>query len=123
MVVTQKDVQKGITVANPLKIDAELDQIFQSIDFADPSVAQQFGNFDANVIPVTTPNTANLEFGVQHNLSRTPIGCFTVLPLSMNAVQGGFVAIPRLIKSRSPDKTYIYLYSPDLLYSFGLVVW
>jgi hypothetical protein len=115
--VTEADIKKGIRIADDLKIDAELREIFTHIAFSDPSIAAQFGNHSANVIPITTPSTSNLEFATKHSLGYQPVGIFPVLPLIKN------YQWVNLVVTKTPDTSYVYLKCATTSASLAIVVW
>ncbi len=106
--ITAADLQGGrLAVADPWKVDSELQGIFTAVSLGDPTISGANGNNTGSHQVVTTPSTAGKEFAVKHGLSVAPKGVFSVCPL---VASGGTV---RVRFSRAADSTYAYLTCPD----------
>jgi len=116
--ITADDFKRGpVRICDDLKADAEFREIYGRVAFADPTIAQQLGNHDANVVPITTPGTANAEFAVAHNLGRIPVGFFPVVPAFAN------FGTADLTVTRASDATNLYLKSATTTKSLAIIVW
>jgi hypothetical protein len=112
---------EGIMVANPQYVDQEFREIYTQIEHADPSAEGQDGNFNAKVIPITTPSTVNTELAVAHGLDRTPVGCQVVM-----GTAAGQSWIGSLYMIRAADTQYLYVAvraAADTSRSTSLRVW
>jgi hypothetical protein len=87
-IIRKQDLESGVVyVADHIKVDAELNQIFNSVGFADPTVtgSNQNGNMGGAMVQFTTPKTLNTEFVVAHKMGRIPVGFIVVGPQIVNA--------------------------------------
>lgn len=105
--VSVEDVSSptGVTVADPLKVDLELREIFARINHGDPTgSSEKAGNRDAHLIPFTTPTAVDTEAALAHGLGRTPV---SVEPIAPARAGGSFCG--SLYMTKDADATYLYL--------------
>ncbi len=110
----------GVQVADPLKVDAELREIFKNISHGDPtgSGIAADGNFgQTHLCPVTTPAVAGTEFAVEHGLGKAPVGFQVVVPMLP-----GYKTVD-LTVARAADATYAYFTSTEAGATAVLRVW
>jgi hypothetical protein len=109
-VLQKKDFDAGaVLVADYLKIDSELTQIFQSISFADPTVkgTQVNGNFNGALVQTVTPSATGISLTVNHGMGRVPVGWISVGPtVSTTGVTAGTVTWQQV---QPPDVNNLYL--------------
>jgi hypothetical protein len=94
----------GISVADHLKCELELHEIFTRLTHGDPSQNVQDGNFVGVMLPFVTPAAVNTEIRLQHNLGIAPVGWHPVAAAKKN-----FRFAASLYMTQDADATYVYM--------------
>ena len=88
-ILRKEDFERGLVyTADYIKLEQELNEIFNRISFSDPTVtgANACGNFGgaAMVGAFTTPATTGTTAVINHTLGRVPVGWFSIGPAVKN---------------------------------------
>lgn len=124
-ILRKEDFDRGIIyVADYLKCEAEFNQIFNNIAFADPTVTSSNpnGNFAgaAMIGAFTTPSATGKTAVINHALGRVPVGWLSIGPAATSGQNVTWAQV------QAPDTNNLYLklvHSEDVSVTTSLIVW
>jgi hypothetical protein len=99
------EFQSGpVLIADPMRIEMELREIYALISHGDPLTDVQGGNFDEKNIPFTTPAGVDVEIPIAHGMDRIPVGYEP-----RGAAVAGYHYCGSLYATKNADTQYLYL--------------
>jgi hypothetical protein len=103
--VTIAEFQQGpVLIADPMRVEMELREIYALISHGDPLTDVQGGNFDEKNILFTTPAAINTELPIAHGMDRIPKGYEP-----RGAAVAGYHYCGSLYATQTADNQYLYL--------------